>query len=398
MRRELVDRFGWGRVASGGLRVYTTIDPAMQQAAERALEAGLVAIEKRSRYKHQTRAQFLAEVGGVVKDGVRPPYLQGGVVAMDPRSGEVRVMVGGRTFTESRFNRAVQARRQPGSAFKPFVYAAALEAGLTPASLITGLDEPVETPQGGWVPEDEHLESSAMTIRTALRTSSNRAAVRAFQTVGLEKEMEAIDRLQFGEIPRVPSIALGSGEVTLQQMTAAYAPFANGGQLPKPFLVRRVEDREGELLYEATPQLTPAFSPTTSFLMASMLTDVINAGTAYKARADGFTLPAAGKTGTTNDYVDAWFVGFTPSAGRRRVGRLRSAADHRLGRLRRRPGGAGVGRLHEGGDQGRQAGVAEAAAGRRVRRDLPDVGAPAGLELRRSGGRVEDRRDARSGR
>ena len=136
VRRELVDRFGWGRVASGGLRVYTTIDPAMQQAAERALEAGLVTIEKRSRYKHQTRAQFLAEVGGVVKDGVRPPYLQGGVVAMDPRSGEVRVMVGGRTFTESRFNRAVQARRQPGSAFKPFVYAAALEAGLTPASLI----------------------------------------------------------------------------------------------------------------------------------------------------------------------------------------------------------------------------------------------------------------------
>ena len=313
MRRELVDRFGWGRVASGGLRVYTTIDPAMQQAAERALEAGLMTIEKRSRYKHQTRAQFLAEVGGVVKDGVRPPYLQGGVVAMDPRSGEVRVMVGGRTFTESRFNRAVQARRQPGSAFKPFVYAAALETGLTPASLITGLDEPVETPQGGWVPEDEHLESSAMTIRTALRTSSNRAAVRAFQTVGLEKEMEAIDRLQFGAIPRVPSIALGSGEVTLQQMTAAYASFANGGQLPKPFLVRRVEDREGELLYEATPQLTPVFSPTTSFLMASMLTDVINAGTAYKARADGFTLPAAGKTGTTNDYVDAWFVGFTPS-------------------------------------------------------------------------------------
>jgi penicillin-binding protein 1A len=313
VRRELVDRFGWGRVASGGLRVYTTIDPAMQQAAERALEAGLVAIEKRSRYKHQTRAQFLAEVGGVVKDGVRPPYLQGGVVAMAPGTGEVRVMVGGRTFTESRFNRAVQARRQPGSAFKPFVYAAALESGMTPASLLTGLDEPVDTPQGGWTPEDEHLESSAMTVRTALRTSSNRAAVRAFQTVGLEKEMVAIDRLQFGNIPRVPSIALGSGEVTLQQLTAAFATFANGGQLPKPFLVRRVEDREGEVLYEATPQLTPAFSPTTSFLMASMLTDVVNAGTGYKARADGFKLPAAGKTGTTNDYVDAWFVGFTPS-------------------------------------------------------------------------------------
>lgn len=184
---------------------------------------------------------------------------------------------------------------------------------MTPASLLTGLDEPVETPQGGWVPEDEHLESPAMTVRTALRTSSNRAAVRAFQTVGLEKEMDAIDRLQFGDIPRVPSIALGSGEVTLQQMTAAYATFANGGLLPRPQMIRRVEDREGELLYESTPELSQAFTPTTAFLMANMLTDVINAGTGYKARADGFTLPAAGKTGTTNDYVDAWFVGFTPS-------------------------------------------------------------------------------------
>ena len=312
VRRELVERFGWGRVASGGLRVYTTIDSNMQQAAERALEEGLQAIEKRSRYKHKTRAQFLAESGGIVPDGVRPPYLQGGLVALDPSTGHVRVLVGGRAFTESRFNRAVQAKRQPGSAFKPFIFAAALEAGMTPASLLTGLDEPVETPQGGWVPEDEHLESSAMTVRTALRTSSNRAAVRAFQTVGLEREMTAIDRLQFGDIPRVPSIALGAGEVTLQQMTAAYASFVNGGSLPRTTMIRRVEDRDGEVLYETQPLLTPAFSPTTSFLMANMLTDVINAGTAYKARADGFTLPAAGKTGTTNDYVDAWFVGFTP--------------------------------------------------------------------------------------
>jgi 1A family penicillin-binding protein len=313
VRRELVDRFGWARVASGGLRVFTTIDPVMQQAAEKALEAGLVAIEQRKRYKHETREAFLAKTGGVVTEGVRPPYLQGGLVAMDPATGQVRVMVGGRHFSESHFNRAVQARRQPGSAFKPFVYAAALESGLTPASLLTGLDEAVDTPQGGWMPEDEHLESTSMTIRTALRTSSNRAAVRAFQTVGLEQEMAAIDRLQFGDIPHVPSVALGSGEVTLQQLTAAYAVFANGGSLPRPFLVRRVEDNEGEVLYDAMPQLSRAFSESTAFLMASMLTDVVNAGTAYKARAAGFVLPAAGKTGTTNDYVDAWFVGFTPS-------------------------------------------------------------------------------------
>jgi penicillin-binding protein 1A len=314
VRRELVDRFGWARVASGGLRVFTTIDADMQQAAEKALENGLVAIEQRKRYKHETREAFLKEANGVLKDGVRPPYLQGGVVAMDPVTGQVRVMVGGRKFQESRFNRAVQARRQPGSAFKPFVYAAALESGtMTPGTLITGLDEAVDTPQGGWIPEDEHLESSSMIMRTALRTSSNRAAVRTFQTVGLNQEMSAIDRLQFGDIPRVPSVALGAGEVTLQQMTAAYSTFANGGSLPRPYLVRRVEDREGQVLYEAQPQLSRAFSETTAFLMANMLTDVVNAGTAYKARAAGFTLPAAGKTGTTNDYVDAWFLGFTPS-------------------------------------------------------------------------------------
>ena len=234
VRRELVERFGWARVASGGLRVYTTIDPDMQQAAEKALEAGLVTIEKRTRYKHQTRRP-VPRRGRRRGQGRRPPALPARRRRGDgSATGEVRVMVGGRDFRESRFNRAVQARRQPGSAFKPFVYAAALESGMTPASLLTGLDEAVDTPQGGWMPEDEHLEATAMTIRTALRTSSNRAAVRAFQTVGLEQEMTAIDRLQFGDIPRVPSIALGSGEVTLQQMTAAYASFANGGSLPQP--------------------------------------------------------------------------------------------------------------------------------------------------------------------
>jgi penicillin-binding protein 1A len=232
---------------------------------------------------------------------------------MDPATGHVRAMVGGRDFTKSSFNRAVQARRQPGSAFKPFVYAAALEAGYTPATMIDNLDVPVETLQGAWTPEDEHSTATALSLRAALRTSSNRAAVRLLQEVGIPKTVDYARTMGVGDVPSVPSLALGSGEVTLQSMTAAYAAFANQGQVPKPVMIRRVEDRDGRVLFAAEESSTSAISPTTAFLMTTMLADVINAGTGARARSAGFKLPAAGKTGTTNDFKDAWFIGFTPS-------------------------------------------------------------------------------------
>jgi 1A family penicillin-binding protein len=308
VRRELVDRFGWERVSAGGLRVYTTIDPEMQQAAETLLEQQLASIEARTRYKHPKRADVVHGEAGEQQ----PSYLQGALSAIDPQTGYVRVMVGGRNFRESRFNRVIQARRQPGSAFKPFVYAAAIESGMTPGTLVTDLDDPVATPQGGWMPEDEHLDASAITVRTALRTSSNRAAVRVLESIGMRQTMNYVNRLNFGPVPAVPSIALGAGEVTLQALTAAYAAFANGGSVVRPIFIRRVEDREGNVLASEEPKLVRAFTETTAFLMANMLADVVNAGTGYRARASGFNLPAAGKTGTTNDYMDAWFVGFTP--------------------------------------------------------------------------------------
>ncbi len=221
-------------------------------------------------------------------------------------------MVGGRDFEQSRFNRATQARRQPGSAFKPFVYAAALESGYTPASLLDGLNDPVLTPEGEWVPEDEHLESSTMTIRTALRTSSNRAAVRMLQVVGITRTVDYAARMGLGTVPSVPSLALGSGEVTLLALSSAYVPFANGGLSRDAIFITRVEDRDGTVLHEAKPSGARVLSEQTAFLMSTMLADVINGGTAYRARQMGFRLPAAGKTGTTNDYLDAWFIGYTP--------------------------------------------------------------------------------------
>jgi penicillin-binding protein 1A len=318
VRRELVDKFGWQRVYQGGLRVSTTLDPEVQLAAERIVEKGLQDIERRPGFAYPPRAsadppRVQSTSGGTATKATgATDYLQGALVAFDPTTGYVRALVGGRNFDESRFNRAVQAKRQAGSAFKPFVFAAALEAGYSPASVITRLNDPILTPQGDWVPEDEHTTADSMTLRTALRTSSNRAAVQLLNSVGIPKAVDYAQRLSVGTPPSVPSLALGAGEVTLLSLTAAYGAFADGGVVRPPVFIRRVEDSDGKVLYQDESKSQRAISETTAFLMASMLSDVINYGTAYRARQVGFTLPAAGKTGTTNEYVDAWFVGFTP--------------------------------------------------------------------------------------
>jgi penicillin-binding protein 1A len=287
VRKELVQLFGWNRVHHDGLKVETTLDLDMQKAAEAEIARGLAEIERRQTRSRRSRRPADQE-------------LQAALVAIDPQTGEVRAMVGGRNFERSRFNRATQSRRQPGSAFKPFVYAAALERGFTPATLITGLSEPVTTSRGAWLPDDEHLDGDAMTMRAALRTSSNRAAVRVLRTIGIPAAVEYAEQLGVGTLPAVPSLALGSGEVTLLSLTSAFGAFANEGRLAKPSLIRRVTTSEGEVLYGTAVTTRPAVSPTTAFLITSMLQDVVDSGTASRARQLGFRLPAAGKTGTTN--------------------------------------------------------------------------------------------------
>ena len=307
VRRELVDRFGWQRVSEGGLKVYTTIDRTLQQQAEAIVERRLAEVERRRGYPHVSRAKI------TIDEDVAPPYLQAAVVVIDPRTGAVRAQVGGRNFRESRFNRAVQARRQSGSAFKPIVYAAAIEQGQSPGSVVTNLNDPINTPQGDYVPEDEHSGANSMTLRTALRTSSNRAAVQLLRSVGIPDAVKTAQALSLGRMPAVPSMALGAGEVTLQSLTAAYASFAAGGVIREPYLIRRVEDQDGNVLYATEAKERRVFKEETAFLVTSMLADVINSGTGWRARAEGFRLPAAGKTGTTNDYHDVWFVGYTPT-------------------------------------------------------------------------------------
>jgi membrane carboxypeptidase/penicillin-binding protein len=296
VRKELIARFGEERVYEGGLKVYTTLDMNMQRAADAEVQRALAELDKRRAARSK-------------KD---PAKLQASLIAIDAQSGEVRAMVGGRDFVESNYDRATLAKRQSGSAFKPFVYAAALEAGYSPASLITDLDRPINTPQGAWVPEDEHSTASAMTMRAALKTSSNRAAVRMMEDVGIAKAVGYAAKVGVTNIPHVPSAALGAGEVTLESLTTAYAVFANGGIRRQPVYVLRIEDVDGNVLYTAVRDSETVVTPQTAFLMTEMLADVIDHGTAHKARQLGFRLPAAGKTGTTNEYRDAWFVGYTP--------------------------------------------------------------------------------------
>jgi penicillin-binding protein 1A len=293
VRRQLIEKFGKEKVYEGRLRVFTTIDPEMQKAAEAAVTGALAEIESR-----------------IPRKGREP--LQGALFALDAATGEVRAMVGGRDTSSIGLNRAIQSKRQPGSAFKPFVYAAALESGYSPATIIDRLNDPVETYEGAWLPEDEHSTAASLTLRTALRTSNNRAAVKVLEQVGIQRALLYAEHLGVGTLPSVPSLALGSGEVTLASITSAYGAFAQSGVVRDPVFIRRVEDPENGLLFQGDSNPRQAVSETTAFLMATMLADVVDAGTANRARALGFTHPAAGKTGTTNDFVDAWFVGFTP--------------------------------------------------------------------------------------
>jgi 1A family penicillin-binding protein len=286
----LFETYGVDKALTGGLRVYTTMDADVQKFAEESVAKRLAELEKNK------------------KSGAP---LQAALVAIEPSTGYVRAIVGGRNFSESPFNRATQAKRQPGSAFKPFVFAAALEAGFSPGTTIDGLDAYIASSSGAYLPGGEH-EVESTTLRNALVTSSNRAAVHLMQRVGLGATIDLAKRVGLEELPPVPSLALGTGEVSLLNLTSAYTAFANGGILQSPVFVRRVEDTHGRVLSRGESVGRRVLSDSTAFLMASMLSDVVNHGTGYTARQAGFALPAGGKTGSTDDHSDAWFIGFTP--------------------------------------------------------------------------------------
>jgi len=287
-----------------GSRIDSTLDPMIQQAATEALEKGLAKLEKT--YSHLSNS---------------PEPMQGAVVVLDPKNGSVLALVGGRDYRRSQFNRAIQARRQPGSLFKPFVYLAALEAAregqvgqLTAASLLA--DEPVtfESGTGPWSPQNYDKQfHGPITVRSALEQSLNVPAVQAAKTVGTKPIVQLLHRLGVTSAigDDLSSVALGSSSVSLLEITAAYGAIANGGIAVKPTAVRSTRDRQGDMVWNTIPNREQATSPQGAYVLTSLLEGVIQRGTASKAKVLGLQGTVAGKTGTTDGYRDAWFVGYT---------------------------------------------------------------------------------------
>jgi penicillin-binding protein 1A len=320
VRQQLDARFGPDLYRSG-LRIYTTLDLDMQQASERALEARLEAIESGAdgKFPHPTYRQFLDSRGenGDDTTAATTPYLQGLAVTLEAKTGFIRAMVGGRDFDDSKFNRATQSRRQPGSTFKPIVYAAAVEAGY-PLSYVVP-DEPLTVelppPQGIWTPQNYDNEfEGPMTLRRALMLSRNIVTVKLGMEVG--EQAVVAEAAKFGlttKVPPVPSIHIGSADVIPLEIIAAYTTFANLGTRTVPNAILRVEDRSGKIVWQPQVRSEVVMDSLHAWLMNDVLRDVVRHGTAYSAvAARGFSVPAGGKTGTTNDGNDVWFIGFTP--------------------------------------------------------------------------------------
>jgi penicillin-binding protein 1A len=314
VRQELTTRYEPEVLYGGGLRIFTSLDLGLQHAAEEAVEERLSDLEERMsfpvRYEDEEGARAARPA---TEDETR--YIQAALLAIDPRSGEVRAMVGGRDFGDSHFNRALQARRQPGSAFKVFVYTAAIEHGIRASDIC--LDTPLTIPVvGGEDYSPQNIDGEfrgAMSIRDALKESINVPAVRTLMRVTPDVVIDTARRLGVGsDLYPVPSLALGSCEVTLLEMTSALSAFPSLGVRAEPTMIARVEDRDGHVLEESRPRLHEALSPQTAYVLTTMLESVVNEGTAARIRASGFRGSAAGKTGTPNDYTDAWFIGFTP--------------------------------------------------------------------------------------
>ena len=316
VRLYLDEKYGSNAVYEGGLKVYTTLDNDLQVLADKALERHIVQLEKDMRLK-KTRSTFLASVdAGTTPAGSRTPYIQGAVVALDPRTGAIRALSGGRDWNESNFNRAVQALRQPGSSFKPFVYAAALDNGFKPTDIV--VDEPVTFPGADGKPyEPQNYDRKfrgPITLRFALQESVNIPAIKLLRKVGTSLVASYARRMGIkSTLGQNLSLALGSSEVNLLELTSAYGVLANRGVRNDPVFVLKVVDKEGHELERSASRPYEVLSEATAATMTSMLQSVMDHGTGFPARAAGFTLPAAGKTGTMDEYMDAWFVGYIPS-------------------------------------------------------------------------------------
>jgi len=301
------------QIDNGGLFIYTTLDPKVQDAAQQALETQLTKIEHQSNFNHPVKANYHPPENG---EDSSMPYLEGAVVAIDNASGGIRALVGGRDYSQSKFNRALPpANRQVGSAFKPFVYTIAFSEGLLPGAAIS--DSPIQPGEidgaGSWSPANsDGTYGGIQPCSYGLIHSRNTMSVRVGQFAGLDAVQKIATTLNLSDnVPHGPAIYIGSFETNLKDLTAAYTVFPNGGVRKQAYIIERIDDPEHRPIYRASHIAAPALDPSAAWMASQLMEEVLTRGTAAAARSLGFKLPAAGKTGTTNDYKDAWFVGYT---------------------------------------------------------------------------------------
>jgi len=304
VRRHIEERYGREALLKNGFQVYTTLDLNFQSVAQEAVESGLKEVEKRHKYSSGNGSS-------------RP---EGGLICFDLETGYVKTMVGGRDYRRSQFNRTTQAQRQTGSAFKPIVYASALDKGYTPVSVV--IDAPIVFEFGNkrWKPKNFNEKYwGPTTLRNALTHSINIVTVKIAQDIGVEYIRGYAKNLGISSpLHENLSMALGSSSISLYELTKAYAVFPHQGKRFKPIFIKKILDRDGNLLEENLPldfpgelnQEEQVISPQTAYLMTHLLQDVVESGTGWRARTLG--RPAAGKTGTTDQFLDAWFIGYTP--------------------------------------------------------------------------------------
>jgi penicillin-binding protein 1A len=301
------------QIDNGGLFIYTTLDPTVQATATQALETQLGKIEHQSNFHHPTKASYRPPDEG---EDSSMPYLQGALVAIDNTSGGIRALVGGRDYAQSKFNRALApANRQVGSAFKPFVYTLAFTHELLPGAAIS--DGPIEPGEiegaGNWAPgNSDGTYGGIQPVSYGLIHSRNTMSVRVGQFAGLDDVQKIATTVGLGEnIPRGPAIFIGSFETNLKDLTSAYTIFPNAGIRKQAYIIERIDDADHNPIYRAAHVAIPALDPGAAWMTSQLMEEVLISGTAASAKSLGFKLPAAGKTGTTNDYKDAWFVGYT---------------------------------------------------------------------------------------
>jgi penicillin-binding protein 1A len=317
VRDMLDDRFG-SDLYSKGFNVVTTLDLEMQQYAKAAMDSGWARIERAPGYRGRKYAEVKAEGG--TKNSTETAYIQGMFLAVEPSTGEVRALIGGRDFEDSKFNRATQALRQPGSTFKPFVYTSALASGIPASHVIYDSPLMLEQPDGSvYSPKNYDPDfRGPLTLRDALKFSVNTVAVKLGLEVGLETVAQTAHR--FGirtDVPPYPSTSIGAPSVIPIELVEAYTVFANTGTRVKPRFISQVEDADGRVLWQTRPEKEQVADSMAIAIMRDMLRTALDNGSGYPARnpAQGnlpYEVPAGGKTGTTNDATDIWFVGFTP--------------------------------------------------------------------------------------